>query len=162
MIFERGQNPLITSYQIGQCFVFVKVQYGHQRLEVIIEARPRDKHCKPFKALVHPVITGGLIAKNMSHRSKARGINDHFSVLHSSHVICFLFFQQDVQKHSVHTLVFRSLKRTHDMFISDQANPPPSDSKGEVVFFSYCSSYMHLHIYIVDVEVSVYGVLYIS
>lgn len=31
----------------------------------------------------------------------------------------------DVQKHSVHTLVFRSLKRTHDMFLVDQANPPP-------------------------------------
>ncbi|CAL1268764.1 unnamed protein product [Larinioides sclopetarius] len=31
----------------------------------------------------------------------------------------------DVQKHSVHTLVFRSLKRTHDMFLTDQANPPP-------------------------------------
>lgn len=31
----------------------------------------------------------------------------------------------DVQKHSVHTLVFRSLKRTHDMFLADQANPPP-------------------------------------
>ncbi|CAL1528036.1 unnamed protein product, partial [Lymnaea stagnalis] len=31
---------------------------------------------------------------------------------------------QDVQKHSVHTLVFRSLKRTHDMFLSDQGNAP--------------------------------------
>ncbi|XP_035760128.1 pre-mRNA-splicing factor prp46-like [Neolamprologus brichardi] len=28
---------------------------------------------------------------------------------------------EDVQKHSVHTLVFRSLKRTHDMFVSDHA-----------------------------------------
>lgn len=28
---------------------------------------------------------------------------------------------QEVQKHSVHTLVFRSLKRTHDMFVSDHA-----------------------------------------
>lgn len=37
----------------------------------------------------------------------------------------------DVQKHSVHTLVFRSLKRTHDMFLSDQANPPPPDEKSE-------------------------------
>lgn len=33
----------------------------------------------------------------------------------------------DVQRHSVHTLVFRSLKRTHDMFLSDQGNPPPLD-----------------------------------
>ncbi|KAH9490882.1 Pleiotropic regulator 1 [Bulinus truncatus] len=31
---------------------------------------------------------------------------------------------EEVQKHSVHTLVFRSLKRTHDMFLSDQGNPP--------------------------------------
>ncbi|XP_075716445.1 pleiotropic regulator 1 isoform X1 [Rhinoderma darwinii] len=29
----------------------------------------------------------------------------------------------DVQKHSVHTLVFRSLKRTHDMFVADNAKP---------------------------------------
>ncbi|KAJ1216336.1 hypothetical protein NDU88_003939 [Pleurodeles waltl] len=28
---------------------------------------------------------------------------------------------EDVQKHSVHTLVFRSLKRTHDMFVADNA-----------------------------------------
>uniref|UniRef100_A0A3Q2Q7J0 Pleiotropic regulator 1 n=2 Tax=Fundulus heteroclitus TaxID=8078 RepID=A0A3Q2Q7J0_FUNHE len=28
---------------------------------------------------------------------------------------------EEVQKHSVHTLVFRSLKRTHDMFVSDHA-----------------------------------------
>lgn len=38
---------------------------------------------------------------------------------------------EDVQKHSVHTLVFRSLKRTHDMFLSDQANPPPQDETSE-------------------------------
>uniref|UniRef100_A0A2R5LM95 Pleiotropic regulator 1 n=1 Tax=Ornithodoros turicata TaxID=34597 RepID=A0A2R5LM95_9ACAR len=38
---------------------------------------------------------------------------------------------EDVQKHSVHTLVFRSLKRTHDMFLSDQANPPPQDEQSE-------------------------------
>ncbi|KAM9331286.1 pleiotropic regulator 1 isoform 2-T2 [Gastrophryne carolinensis] len=30
---------------------------------------------------------------------------------------------EDVQKHSVHTLVFRSLKRTHDMFVADNAKP---------------------------------------
>ncbi|XP_035229291.1 pleiotropic regulator 1-like [Stegodyphus dumicola] len=37
----------------------------------------------------------------------------------------------EVQKHSVHTLVFRSLKRTHDMFLADQANPPPPSDKSE-------------------------------
>ena len=28
-----------------------------------------------------------------------------------------------VVKHSVHTLVFRSLKRTHDMFLSEEGQP---------------------------------------
>ncbi|XP_034043304.1 LOW QUALITY PROTEIN: pleiotropic regulator 1 [Thalassophryne amazonica] len=36
---------------------------------------------------------------------------------------------EDVQKHSVHTLVFRSLKRTHDMFVSDQASPVALDEQ---------------------------------
>ncbi|KAF2353874.1 WD40 repeat [Trinorchestia longiramus] len=31
----------------------------------------------------------------------------------------------EVQRHSVHTLVFRSLKRTHDMFLCEQGNLPP-------------------------------------
>lgn len=38
---------------------------------------------------------------------------------------------EDVQRHSVHTLVFRSLKRTHDMFLCDQGMLPPSDDKAE-------------------------------
>ncbi|XP_014224937.1 pleiotropic regulator 1-like [Trichogramma pretiosum] len=33
----------------------------------------------------------------------------------------------NVQKHSVHTLVFRSLKRTHDMFLANQSLLPPVD-----------------------------------
>ncbi|KAJ8335642.1 hypothetical protein SKAU_G00389840 [Synaphobranchus kaupii] len=36
---------------------------------------------------------------------------------------------EDVQKHSVHTLVFRSLKRTHDMFVSDHAKPVSMDEQ---------------------------------
>jgi len=40
-------------------------------------------------------------------------------------------FNEEVVKHSVHTLVFRSLKRTHDMFISDQGNLPLSDSDAD-------------------------------
>jgi hypothetical protein len=36
-------------------------------------------------------------------------------------------FNEEVTKHSVHTLVFRSQKRTHDMFISDQGILPMSD-----------------------------------
>lgn len=33
----------------------------------------------------------------------------------------------DVQRHSVHTLVFRSLKRTHDNFLANQGTLPPID-----------------------------------
>jgi len=36
---------------------------------------------------------------------------------------------EEVTKHSVHTLVFRSQKRTHDMFISDQGALPAPDLK---------------------------------
>ncbi|CAM9452196.1 pleiotropic regulator 1 [Lampetra fluviatilis] len=36
---------------------------------------------------------------------------------------------EEVQKHSVHTLVFRSLKRTHDMFVADHAKPLSQDEK---------------------------------
>lgn len=39
-----------------------------------------------------------------------------------------LYFQE-VQKHSVHTLVFRSLKRTHDMFVADNGKPVPLDEE---------------------------------
>lgn len=35
----------------------------------------------------------------------------------------------EVIKHSVHTLVFRSLKRSHDMFLSNQSMLPPIDEK---------------------------------
>ncbi|CAG0892163.1 unnamed protein product [Cyprideis torosa] len=34
---------------------------------------------------------------------------------------------EDVQRHSVHTLVFRSLKRTHDLFLLDQKSLPEQD-----------------------------------
>ncbi|MEE6461198.1 hypothetical protein FKM82_001228 [Ascaphus truei] len=36
---------------------------------------------------------------------------------------------EDVQKHSVHTLVFRSLKRTHDMFVADNSTPVQLDEE---------------------------------
>ena len=39
----------------------------------------------------------------------------------------FLSSSQPVVKHSVHTLVFRSLKRTHDMFLSEEGQPVPED-----------------------------------
>ncbi|XP_061392366.1 pleiotropic regulator 1 [Musca vetustissima] len=38
---------------------------------------------------------------------------------------------EEVQRHSVHTLIFRSLKRTHDMFVSNQGNLPEIDEKLE-------------------------------
>ncbi|XP_017786679.1 PREDICTED: pleiotropic regulator 1 [Nicrophorus vespilloides] len=40
---------------------------------------------------------------------------------------------EDVQRHSVHTLVFRSLKRSHDMFLSNQGILPPVDEKAEAI-----------------------------
>lgn len=40
---------------------------------------------------------------------------------------------EDVQRHSVHTLVFRSLKRSHDMFLSNQGLLPPVDEKALVL-----------------------------
>jgi len=43
-------------------------------------------------------------------------------------------FNEEVTRHSVHTLVFRSLKRTHDMFLSDAGNLPDDDSKAEAVW----------------------------
>jgi len=42
----------------------------------------------------------------------------------------------DIQKHSVHTLVFRSLKRTHDTFLSEEGFLPPLDAKAESVWKS--------------------------
>ena len=38
-------------------------------------------------------------------------------------------------KHSVHTLVFRSLKRTHDMFLAQEGQPIPEDDLAYVVFY---------------------------
>jgi len=41
-----------------------------------------------------------------------------------------------VTKYSVHTLVFRSLKRTHDLFISNQSDLPSVDLEAEKILFS--------------------------
>ncbi|XP_018328166.1 pleiotropic regulator 1 [Agrilus planipennis] len=40
---------------------------------------------------------------------------------------------EEVQRHSVHTLVFRSLKRSHDMFLSNQGLLPAVDEKAEMI-----------------------------
>ena len=40
---------------------------------------------------------------------------------------------EEVTKHSVHTLVFRSQKRSHEMFISDQGNLPESDKQMDLL-----------------------------
>lgn len=37
----------------------------------------------------------------------------------------------DIARHSVHTLVFRSLKRTHDAFISDHGCMPEPEQSAE-------------------------------
>jgi len=37
----------------------------------------------------------------------------------------------EITKHSVHTLVFRSIKRSHDMFLADHALPVPADKKAD-------------------------------
>uniref|UniRef100_A0A336K8G0 Pleiotropic regulator 1 n=1 Tax=Culicoides sonorensis TaxID=179676 RepID=A0A336K8G0_CULSO len=42
---------------------------------------------------------------------------------------------EEVTRHSVHTLVFRSLKRTHDLFVSDQSIYPEDDP--EITKFRY-------------------------
>ncbi|XP_072932925.1 pleiotropic regulator 1 [Epargyreus clarus] len=42
----------------------------------------------------------------------------------------------EVIKHSVHTLVFRSLKRSHDMFLFNQSLLPPIDEKAEKILRS--------------------------
>ncbi|EDO33344.1 predicted protein [Nematostella vectensis] len=40
---------------------------------------------------------------------------------------------EDIVKHSVHTLVFRSLKRTHDLFLHDHALPVAQDEHSEKI-----------------------------
>jgi pleiotropic regulator 1 len=42
----------------------------------------------------------------------------------------------EVQRHSAHTLVFRSLKRTHEFFLSDQTKPPVHDEKADKLMMS--------------------------
>jgi pleiotropic regulator 1 len=43
-------------------------------------------------------------------------------------------FNEEVTRHSVHTLVFRSLKRTHDMFLSDAGQLPAFDDKADALW----------------------------
>ena len=52
-------------------------------------------------------------------------------------------FNEEVTKHSVHTLVFRSLKRTHDMFVSDQGALPDVDQEAENILRSIKSRAMY-------------------
>jgi len=52
-------------------------------------------------------------------------------------------FNEEVTKHSVHTLVFRSLKRTHDMFVSDQGNLPEVDKESEELMWKVKSKAMY-------------------
>jgi len=52
----------------------------------------------------------------------------------------------EIVKHSVHTLVFRSQKRTHDMFISDQGNLPAVDSVTNKVWKSIKARSIYQHL----------------
>jgi len=54
-----------------------------------------------------------------------------------------LSFNEEVTKHSVHTLVFRSLKRTHDMFVTDQGDLPGVDNEAERVLRGIKSAAMY-------------------
>lgn len=56
---------------------------------------------------------------------------------HSFNLFNEYFLFQDIVKHSVHTLVFRSLKRSHDMFLHDNALPLKRDQKRQCLKISY-------------------------
>lgn len=43
--------------------------------------------------------------------------------------------QLPVTKHTVHTLVFRSLKRTHDTFIADHGCMPENGTNLKIFYF---------------------------
>lgn len=43
-------------------------------------------------------------------------------------------YRQEVQKHSAHTLEFRNLKRTFDMYLNDQLNPVENDEKADKIY----------------------------
>ena len=55
-------------------------------------------------------------------------------------------FAEEVTKHSVHTLVFRSQKRTHDMFIADQGILPAADTQASKMWrnLKAKSTYQHI------------------
>ena len=44
-------------------------------------------------------------------------------------------------KHSVHTLVFRSLKRSHDMFLSQEGQPIPQNDQAYVTMDTHTYHY---------------------
>lgn len=53
---------------------------------------------------------------------------------------------EGITKHSVHTLVFRSIKRSHDMFLADHALPLPSDKEADNARknFKILAEYSHI------------------
>merc|ERR1712008_524836 len=61
--------------------------------------------------------------------------------------------ESEVTKHSVHTLVFRSQKRSHEMFIHDQGNLPDSEKDIEAMIKKIKSkSYSEALVQFVDRE----------
>ena len=53
----------------------------------------------------------------------------------------------EVQRHSVHTLVFRSLKRSHDLFVSNQNGLPDQDEETEKLRFSLKARDMYSQVF---------------
>lgn len=54
---------------------------------------------------------------------------------------------EEVQRHSVHTLVFRSLKRSHDLFVSNQNGLPDTDETVEKQRFSLKARDMYSQVF---------------
>ncbi len=66
---------------------------------------------------------------------------------------------QPVLKHSVHTLVFRSLKRTHDMFLSDEGKHIPEDQTAWVLITAH---YLIVYLAVDITYLATYFVCYYS
>ncbi len=58
---------------------------------------------------------------------RAHGLNHYREVYVTCESLHNLPPQEPVLKHSVHTLVFRSLKRSHDMFLANEGLPVQED-----------------------------------
>ena len=76
-------------------------------------------------------------------KSSLSNIKKFSEVTKTTKMVRAVEFNEEVTKHSVHTLVFRSLKRTHDMFVSDHGSLPDVDDEAEQVLRSVKSRAMY-------------------